>query len=50
MPIIGVRWKQESILHIWCMITGHLSVQVVSVFDQVMPTYHNPTGKKWRIL
>ena len=28
----GVRWKQESILHIWCMITGHLSVQVVSVF------------------
>lgn len=25
-------WKQESILHIWCMITGHLSVQVVSVF------------------
>lgn len=21
-----------SILHIWCMITGHLSVQVVSVF------------------
>ena len=32
MHIIGVRWKQVSILHIWCMITGHLSVQVVSVF------------------
>ena len=30
--IIGVRWKPVSILHIWCMITGHLSVQVVSVF------------------
>ena len=24
--------KPVSILHIWCMITGHLSVQVVSVF------------------
>ena len=24
--------RAVSILHIWCMITGHLSVQVVSVF------------------
>ena len=32
MHIIGVRRKLVSILHIRCMITGHLSVQVVSVF------------------
>ena len=25
MPIIGVRWKAVSILHIWCMITESLS-------------------------
>ena len=27
MHIIGVRWKLESILHIWCMITESLSEQ-----------------------
>ena len=49
MHIIGVRWKAVSILHIWCMITEVIGAGGVS-FYQVMPTYHNPTGKKAYIM
>ena len=29
MHTIGVRWKPESILHIWCMITESLLERAV---------------------
>ena len=50
MHIIGVRWKLVTILHIWCMITESLSERAVVSFYQVMPTYHNSTGKKAYIM